>query len=63
MTVPTATQERKMMAVACPYCDRETAVPVPDSDADLHVRRSVALFGDNTTAKCSDGHDFWVYFC
>ncbi len=57
------TVTQAMRAVACPYCDRETAVPIPDSDVDLHVRRSVALFGGHTIAECSDGHDFWVYFC
>lgn len=50
-------------AVCCPHCGRATAVSVPRSDAELHVRRSVALFGEHITVECSAGHGFWVYVC
>ncbi|WP_226006128.1 hypothetical protein [Natrinema salinisoli] len=57
------TPKRELAAVSCPYCERETAVSIPTPDAELEVRRSVALFGDHTTVACPDGHSFWVYFC
>ncbi|QFU83463.1 hypothetical protein [Natronorubrum aibiense] len=58
----TTTAER-VTVVSCPRCEQETAVSVPDTDAEIVVRRSVALYGEHTTAVCPDGHRFWVYFC
>lgn len=49
--------------VACPRCGAEATVPVPDADAELRIRRSVAAFGDHATATCPAGHGFWVYYC
>lgn len=49
--------------VPCPYCEQETPVSVPNTDVEVVVSQSVALFGDHTTVNCPDEHRFWVYFC
>ena len=49
--------------VSCPHCGEPTSLPVPDETVDLHVRRSVAAFGEHDTVACSNAHTFWVYVC
>lgn len=49
--------------VACPHCDRLTSVRVSYDEAEIHVRPSIAGFGEHTTARCADGHEFWIYYC
>lgn len=58
-----ATPSQEMAAISCPYCERETAVSVPDTAVELAVRQSVALYGDHTTVVCPADHELWVYFC
>ncbi|WP_222919438.1 DUF2080 family transposase-associated protein [Natrinema sp. SYSU A 869] len=57
------TPKQELATVSCPFCERETAVPVPNTDVELAVRRSVAPFGDRATVSCPADHRFWVYFC
>lgn len=56
-------QVTKAREVECPRCGERTSVPVPDEDAEVKIRRSVAAFGDHTTVECSNDHTYWVYFC
>lgn len=49
--------------VACPECDAPVEVSVPDHEAEATVRPYVAAFGDHSVARCSAGHEFWVYYC
>lgn len=56
-------ERSKEVEVACPHCDRPTAVAVSDPQTELRVRPYVAAFGEYSTARCSDGHEFWIYYC
>lgn len=49
--------------VGCPHCGENERISLPDAEADVKVRRSVAAFGDHATVTCSRGHTYWVYFC
>ena len=49
--------------VECPHCDRPVDVPTPDREVEPTVSPYVAAFGEHTTAHCSEGHEFWVYYC
>lgn len=57
------TDRSHVVEVACPHCDRPTAVSVSNAGAELRVRPYVAAFGEYITARCPDGHAFWIYFC
>lgn len=55
--------EPREVEVACPHCDRPTSVRVSNDEAEIHVRPSIAGFGEHTATRCSDGHEFWIYYC
>ncbi len=60
---PSSSEQPRDVEVACPTCDRQTSVSVSDRRAELRVRPYVAAFGEYTTARCPDGHRFWIYYC
>jgi hypothetical protein len=58
-----ADSHEQEVEVACPHCDRPTSVRVSNDEAEIHVRPSIAGYGEHSTASCADGHEFWIYYC
>lgn len=61
--IASSTDQSRDVEVACPHCDRPTSVSLSDPEAEYHVRPYVAAFGEYSTARCPDDHEFWTYYC
>lgn len=60
-----ALEDRNLVDVVCPHpgCEETVSATAPDSDMEITVTRSAALFGDYEKVRCPDGHKVFVHHC